>query len=190
MNNEIPQHIKDKIEDRYSVIRCSDTNFRLKLAAEFGYGLASPEIEQSKSAYESLTSQFEYLADKVIKKDAEIERLEKEDSITESQLIIANQEIERLKAAYPLPQVTAGSAWANHIKQFEKLDNFWQSLPEVTRLWLSQQIDIFAGKYPQVTESEVELWREVVDTMSISMSEEDFNDTVSKLKHLSIKRNQ
>jgi hypothetical protein len=42
----------------------------------------------------------------------------------------------------------AGAAWREYIKQFSKLNEFWQTIPEATNTWLSQQIDIFAGKYP------------------------------------------
>lgn len=46
--------IKQKIEDKYSDIKCSDTNYRLKAAAEFGYSLASSEIEELKAEVETL----------------------------------------------------------------------------------------------------------------------------------------
>lgn len=48
----------------------------------------------------------------------------------------------------------AGGAWREYIKQFQKLDEFWQSIPEVTNTWLSQQIDIFAGKYGEQEEKQ------------------------------------
>jgi hypothetical protein len=53
-----------------------------------------------------------------------------------------------LPAPVSQPAPEAGNAWKAYIKQFPKLDEFWNNLPEVTNLWLSQQIDIFAGKYP------------------------------------------
>lgn len=42
----------------------------------------------------------------------------------------------------------AGDAWMNYIQDFEKLRQFWKNLGPVTGLWIAQQIDIFAGKYP------------------------------------------
>jgi hypothetical protein len=47
---------------------------------------------------------------------------------------------------------TCGDSWKNYIKQFDKLNEFWISIPEATNTWLSQQIDIFAGKYPPIKE--------------------------------------
>jgi hypothetical protein len=44
--------------------------------------------------------------------------------------------------------VSAGDQWKEYMKQFPKLEEFWQTIPEATNTWLSQQIDIFAGKYP------------------------------------------
>jgi hypothetical protein len=50
----------------------------------------------------------------------------------------------------------AGAAWREYIKQFSKLNEFWQTIPEATNTWLSQQIDIFAGKYPVKEKEDVE----------------------------------
>jgi len=49
-----------------------------------------------------------------------------------------------MEKKYPI----AGDGWKNYIAQFEKLNEFWNNLPEVTALWLAQQIDIFAKVYP------------------------------------------
>jgi hypothetical protein len=64
--------------------------------------------------------------------------------------------------------VSAGDQWKEYMKQFPKLEEFWQTIPEATNTWLSQQIDIFAGKYPasQFKESqptEVERMKEALD---------------------------
>lgn len=42
----------------------------------------------------------------------------------------------------------AGDSWKAYIAQFEKLNEFWNNLPDTTALWLAQQIDIFAKAYP------------------------------------------
>jgi hypothetical protein len=44
--------------------------------------------------------------------------------------------------------ISAGHHWKGYISQFEKLNEFWNNLPEATALWLAQQIDIFAKLYP------------------------------------------
>ena len=48
----------------------------------------------------------------------------------------------------------AGDSWLNYIKQFPKLDEFWNAIPEPAKCWLSQQIDIFAGQYPPKVETQ------------------------------------
>jgi hypothetical protein len=45
-------------------------------------------------------------------------------------------------------KIKAGDAWLNYIKQFENLDQMFNSLPEAVCLLFAQQIDIFAGRYP------------------------------------------
>lgn len=41
-----------------------------------------------------------------------------------------------------------GDAWKEYIEQFPKLKELFDTIPEATRTLFSQQIDIFAGKYP------------------------------------------
>ncbi len=45
-------------------------------------------------------------------------------------------------------EIRAGDGWKQYIQQFEKLKDLWDNMPEVTALWLAQQIDIFAKVYP------------------------------------------
>lgn len=52
----------------------------------------------------------------------------------------------------------AGDAWKNYIKQFPELEKAWYSIPEPANIWLSQQIDIFAGKYPTAVPVEGLRW--------------------------------
>lgn len=51
-------------------------------------------------------------------------------------------------------EIKAGDSWLQYIKQFPKLEEFWSNIPEPTNIWLRQQIDIFAGKYPATTPTE------------------------------------
>ena len=70
--------IKQKIEGKYSDIKCSDTNYRLKAAAEFGYSLASSEIEELKAEvakYEIDKLVLKELGQKLERSEREVERL-------------------------------------------------------------------------------------------------------------------
>ena len=55
-----------------------------------------------------------------------------------------SKEVERGEGEKPI----AGDVWKEHIQQFSKLAELWATIPEPANIWLSQQIDIFAGKYP------------------------------------------
>lgn len=70
--------IKQKIEGKYSDIKCSDINYRLKAAAEFGYSLASSEIEELKrevAKYEIDKIVLKELGEKLERSEREVERL-------------------------------------------------------------------------------------------------------------------
>lgn len=43
----------------------------------------------------------------------------------------------------------AGDRWLEYIQQYEQLKIYFDSLPGAIGPWLAQQIDIFAGYYPQ-----------------------------------------
>jgi hypothetical protein len=62
---------------------------------------------------------------------------------------------EKRTVAIPIKQqVSAGDAWLEYIKQFPKLQEIWNMIGEPTNIYLRQQIDIFAGKYPSEEDKE------------------------------------
>jgi hypothetical protein len=68
----------------------------------------------------------------------------------------SNKKLTPNKKLMTQKSLSAGDAWKEYIKQYPKLDEFWKSIPEATNTWLSQQIDIFAGKYPVKEKEDVE----------------------------------
>lgn len=72
----IPQEIKDKIEDKYPYIGEGFGNASLREAASFGYQLAQEEIERLKRLLDLTEEQRKAWANLCIKKQARIEELE------------------------------------------------------------------------------------------------------------------
>jgi hypothetical protein len=62
-------------------------------------------------------------------------------------------------------KLSAGDQWLKYVSQFEKLKELWDQIPEPLNVLLRQQIDIFAGKYPPQSESELLRLREEVERL-------------------------
>lgn len=95
-----------------------------------------------------------------------------------------------------MKEAIAGDAWLEYIKQFPKLEELFNSIPEPLNCLLRQQIDIFAGKYPvgKILDSEAS-GNDAVDVLKEIMASYDryhhlLNFDVNKVRQFLLNKDQ
>jgi hypothetical protein len=104
-------------------------------------------LQAKSDRYEKALKEAEY----ALRLSYNVADLGDEKSLQAKAIITITEALAEWKGEKELAPLPAGDQWKGYITQFEKLNEFWNNLPETTALWLAQQIDIFASVYPKPT---------------------------------------